>query len=88
MVRERLSLKLDLGSQVNISDFKSPQRISVNLCYLEVLANLGIKVVKVFNCITATKGTLFRPLAQKLFDLKSNSKTAFERNWLKLIGNR
>ena len=86
MVKNRLGLKIDEKAPLNLSDFLSPQRISINLDYLEVLVNLGVSIARVWGCITATKANLFKPLAQKLFTLKSHSQSGFEKNWLKLIG--
>ena len=86
LIKRRLDLKNDENATINISDF-SDQVQSINLDYLEVLVRLGLKVKSVYSVVTATKAPLFKPLAEKLFKLKSHAPSDYERGWMKLVGS-
>ena len=86
LVKERLGLKMDSRSKMNLQDFKSPQKISVHLPFLALLSRLGISILKIHSVVTATKSALFQNLAQRIFDLKSTSSSKHQREWYKLLG--
>ena len=86
LVKKRLDLKQDENSVINISDF-SDQEQTIHLEYLEVLLRLGIKLKKIFTVVTATSADLFKPLAEKLFQLKTFAPSEYEKGFLKLVGS-